>query len=187
MARARRGAGRAGRPFGKRGHAGSRTKVSRCGRRECRYHESREANTLVSLSLWERAGLRETGHGTSAFMVRGWHECHDRLRRCGTVWRFSAMQGRSEEKSRLDPPAPAIFPRRHPMSSPLTHPLCARALNSSQCRFMDGLRQLYCWYPLTPSGNELAGSGDDFRLAIRAGYYRFDRHFCAGALLLAIS
>jgi len=36
-----------------------------------RYHESRKANTLISLSLWERAGVRETGHGTMAFMVRG--------------------------------------------------------------------------------------------------------------------
>ncbi|MBS1213728.1 MAG: hypothetical protein H6R26_2345, partial [Proteobacteria bacterium] len=34
------------------------------------YRESREANTLISLSRWERAGVRETGCGANAFMVR---------------------------------------------------------------------------------------------------------------------
>jgi hypothetical protein len=36
-----------------------------------RYQESREANTLVSLFLRERAGVRETGRGASAFMIQG--------------------------------------------------------------------------------------------------------------------
>jgi hypothetical protein len=35
------------------------------------YRESREANPLISLSLREMAGVRETGRGASAFMLRG--------------------------------------------------------------------------------------------------------------------
>ena len=50
---------------------------------------------------------------------------------------------------------------------------------------MDGLRQLFRRCPPTPLGNELAGSGDDFRLAIRNEHDRFNCQFSECALLLA--
>ena len=48
--------------------------------RQFRYHESREANTLVSLSLMGEGRGEGSWPWRECFRGPRWHECHDRLR-----------------------------------------------------------------------------------------------------------